>query len=119
MGTGCQRRTALCFVVVIGLRSEILRNLFLQSDFTLRTVKEISSIQVLMANYFGWCREEHAWLAWWWCQAWGRQVGDGGRLHVVVSVFFDQFVIIFRSFFLPLIDPNNSVWRLLCPKFES
>jgi len=71
-------QTALCFVVVIGLRSEILRNQFLQTDFTLRTVKKISSIQVLMANYFGWwCREEHAWLAWWWCQAWGRQVGDG------------------------------------------
>ena len=35
VGTGCQRRTALCFVVVIGLRSEILRNQFLQTDFTL------------------------------------------------------------------------------------
>ena len=36
IGEQCQRRTALCFFVVVGLRKrEILRNQFLQTDFTL------------------------------------------------------------------------------------
>ena len=53
----------------------------------------------------------------------GVKLGEGklvmGQVTCSCECSFDQFVIIFRSFSLPLIDPNNSVWRLLCPKFKS
>ena len=78
-GIGCQRRTALCFFVVVGLRNvKFCETNFSKLTSLYWTVKEISFIQVLKANYFGWCRGENAWLAclvvwslgveasWWW-----------------------------------------------------
>ena len=75
-------------------------------------MKEISSIQVLKANYFGWCRGENAWLAHvWWCQAWGwRQVGDGGigiGILIIINLLYDYISPTSRSAFFNL----SFVWK--------
>ena len=64
--------------LLLATNVKFLRTNFSKLTSLYWTVKEIGFIQVLKANYFGWCRGENAWLAclvvsslgveasWWW-----------------------------------------------------